>query len=88
MQLRPALCDRQNIPGGRAMMVASLGLKAVPEGGPVGLGADGLVGVGLVGEGLVGDGLVSEDPGLVLGLAEIEGGLLGTPSSSSSPLLI
>ena len=95
---RPKLCNQlkfallcvvaANIPGGREMMVASLGLKAVPEGGPVGLAADGLVGVGLVGEGLVGDGLVSEDPGLVLGLAEIEGGLLGTPSSSSSPLLI
>ena len=75
------------------MMVASLGRKEVPEAVPDGLCADGLVDDGLVGEGLVGDGLVREDPGRVLGLArglpvEMEGGLLGTPSSSSSPLLI
>ena len=73
--------------GGRAMMVASLPPKG--EAGSDGLSAEGLVGEGLVGEGLVGDlGLVSK---LVSGsglLAEIEGGLLGTPSSSSSPLLI
>ena len=75
--------------GGRAMMVASLPPKG--EAGSDGLSAEGLVGEGLVGEGLVGDlGLVSKlvsgtVPGL---LAEIEGGLLGTPSSSSSPLLI
>ena len=75
------------------MMVASLAPKGAPEPVSGGLCADGLVGEGLVGEGLVGDGLVSEGPGRVLGLArglpaEIEGGLLGTPSSSSSPLLI
>ena len=75
------------------MMVASLAPKDVPEAVSDGLCADGLVGEGLVGEGLVGDGLVSKDPGRVLGLArglpvEMEGGLLGTPSSSSSPLLI
>ena len=77
------------------MMVASLAPKGEPEPVPDGLCADGRVGDGLVGEGLVGDGLVSEEPGRVPGLArglmraaEMEGGLLGTPSSSSSPLLI
>ena len=73
------------------MMVASLGLKDVPEAVPDGLCVDGLVGDGLVGEGLVGDGLGTWVPGLALlglQLSEIEGGLFGTPSSSSSPLLI
>ena len=76
------------------MMVASLGPKEVPEAVPDGLCEDGLVDDGFVGEGLVGDGLVNKGPrtwvaGLGLGLlAEIEGGLVGTPSSSSSPLLI
>ena len=77
------------------MMVASLGPKEVPEAVPDGLCEDGLVDDGFVGEGLVGDGLVNEGPrtwvaglGLGLQLAEIEGGLVGTPSSSSSPLLI
>ena len=76
------------------MMVASLGPKGEPEPVPDGLCADGRVGDGLLGEGLVGGGLVSDEPGRVPGLtrglmlAEIEGGLLGIPSSSSSPLLI
>ena len=84
----------KTLPGGLAMMVASLAPKGEPEPVPDGLCADGRVGDGLVGEGLVGDGLVSEEPGRVPGLArglmlaEMEGGLLGTPSSSSSPLLI
>lgn len=70
------------------MMVPSLAAKEIPEGaaGPDGLCADGLVGDGLVGDGLLSDDAGDGGGGLVLGLGGI--GLLGSLSSSSSPLLI
>ena len=69
-------------------MVPSLAAVEIPEGaaGPDGLCADGLVGDGLVGDGLLSDDAGEGGGGLVLGLGGI--GLLGSLSSSSSPLLI